>query len=143
MGEEQDVPIKIMHLTRMSTMLWRNTDETPDAYCRCIKVYFNIEDVHHDHLQTKSWEEKSSTMLKQWSRYGSGCYEYECSGGLVNVVIRNVSFPCSRAGVTACDLILLITDHPDARPGDPCGADREEHGGRGLAAHRGCPVSPV
>lgn len=49
-------------------------------------------------LQTKSWEEKSCTMLKQWSRYGSGCYEYECSGGLVNVVIRNVSFPCSRAG---------------------------------------------
>jgi len=49
-------------------------------------------------VQTQSWEEKSCTMLKQWSRYGSGCYDYECARGLVSVLIRNVSFPCSRAG---------------------------------------------
>ena len=48
-------------------------------------------------------------MLKQWSRFGSGCYEYECSGGLVNVVIRNVSFPCSRAGVTMTSCYSLVT----------------------------------
>ena len=52
-------------------------------------------------------------MLKQWSRYGSGCYEYECAEGLVNVVIRNVSFPCSRAGEAIAD----VTDAECLDPG--------------------------
>jgi len=48
--------------------------------------------------QASRWEQKSCTMLKQWSRYGSGCYNYECEGGRLNIIIRNVSFPCYEYG---------------------------------------------
>ena len=37
-------------------------------------------------------------MLKQWSRFGSGCYQYECAAGRVNILLRDVSYPCTRPG---------------------------------------------
>ena len=44
--------------------------------------------------QTQPWEEKSCTMIKKWTRYGSGCYDYTCGNGLVNIIVRNISFSC-------------------------------------------------
>ena len=37
-------------------------------------------------------------MIKQWTRYGSGCYRFQCQEGRVNIVVRNVSFSCSYTG---------------------------------------------
>ena len=45
-----------------------------------------------------SWEEKSCTMIRQWTRYGSGCYRYTCQDGHVSIIVRNVSYSCDRAG---------------------------------------------
>jgi len=44
--------------------------------------------------QGGKWEQKSCTMIKQWTRYGSGCYNYECKGGLLNIIVRDVTFSC-------------------------------------------------
>jgi len=46
--------------------------------------------------QTEPWEERSCTMVKQWSRYGSGCYRYSCEDGLVKIIVRNVTFSCNK-----------------------------------------------
>jgi len=48
--------------------------------------------------QASQWEQKSCTMLKQWSRYGSGCYKYKCANGRLNIIIRNVTFQCYEHG---------------------------------------------
>jgi len=45
-------------------------------------------------LQTSQWQQKSCTMVKQWSRFGSGCYNYECVDGRLNILVRNISYPC-------------------------------------------------
>ncbi len=37
-------------------------------------------------------------MLKQWKRYGAGCYGYTCSSGRLNVIVRNVTFACDKPG---------------------------------------------
>jgi len=44
--------------------------------------------------QTSQWQQKSCTMVKQWSRFGSGCYEYECKDGRINILVKNTSYPC-------------------------------------------------
>jgi len=36
--------------------------------------------------------------LKQWKRYGAGCYEYKCEGGGLSLVVRNVTIPCVKEG---------------------------------------------
>jgi len=48
--------------------------------------------------QATQWEQKSCTMIKQWTRYGSGCYKYECTDGRLNIIVRNVSLPCYEQG---------------------------------------------
>jgi len=48
--------------------------------------------------QDNQWEQKSCTMIKQWTRYGSGCYEYTCKDGRLNINVRNVSYPCYQQG---------------------------------------------
>jgi len=48
--------------------------------------------------QTTEWEQKSCTMIKQWTRFGSGCYKYTCSDSLLNIVVRNISYPCYQQG---------------------------------------------
>ena len=48
--------------------------------------------------QASQWEEKSCTMIKSWSRYGSGCYSYRCSDGRLHIMVRNVSYTCSYPG---------------------------------------------
>ena len=37
-------------------------------------------------------------MIKQWTRYGSGCYRFQCQEGRVNILVRNVSYSCSYSG---------------------------------------------
>ena len=37
-------------------------------------------------------------MIKQWSRYGSGCYRFQCEAGGLNIIVRNVSYTCSYTG---------------------------------------------
>merc|ERR1712080_199659 len=37
-------------------------------------------------------------MIKQWTRYGSGCYDYQCAGGQLHIVVREVSYSCGRQG---------------------------------------------
>lgn len=44
--------------------------------------------------QGDTWEQKSCTMIKQWSRYGSGCYNYKCSRGLLEIEVRGVTYAC-------------------------------------------------
>ena len=34
-------------------------------------------------------------MIKQWSRYGSGCYNYQCEDGQLKIMVRNISYTCS------------------------------------------------
>lgn len=96
--------------------------------------------------------------LNDWSRYGSGCYEYECSGGGLSVVIRNVSFPCTRAGLSIieqkCIAVIKVIFHHVSyvimchsyimyhhvsscfRSGDTCRAYWEKHWRREVASHR-------
>merc|ERR1719410_2682087 len=33
-------------------------------------------------------------MIKQWTRYGSGCYNYQCENGLLNIIVRDVTYSC-------------------------------------------------
>jgi len=44
--------------------------------------------------QGGSWEQKSCTMIKQWTRYGSGCYNYQCKDGRLNIIVRDVTYSC-------------------------------------------------
>ena len=37
-------------------------------------------------------------MIKQWTRYGSGCYRFQCQEGRLNILVRNVSYSCSYSG---------------------------------------------
>jgi len=48
--------------------------------------------------QDDPWEQKSCTMIKQWTRFGSGCYNYECSRGQLYIIVRDVSFSCGFPG---------------------------------------------
>jgi len=48
--------------------------------------------------QGGKWEQKSCTMIKQWTRYGSGCYDYQCQGGLLNIIVRDVKYSCHAQG---------------------------------------------
>ena len=44
------------------------------------------------------WEERTCTQVRQWQHWGSGCYEYTCSDGRLNLVISNHTFPCYYKG---------------------------------------------
>lgn len=48
--------------------------------------------------QGDAWEQKSCTMIKQWTRFGSGCYNYQCSRGQLYIVVRDVSYSCNFQG---------------------------------------------
>jgi len=61
--------------------------------------------------QASQWEQKSCTMLKQWTRYGSGCYKYKCTDGRLNIILRNVSFPCYERGQRI--LVELLKESSD------------------------------
>lgn len=44
------------------------------------------------------WQQRSCRMLKQWQRYGAGCYTYKCDGGQLHIVVNNVTFTCKTPG---------------------------------------------
>jgi len=85
-----------------------DTNNTPDE-----DTNFGIERYGKNSkcfYQGISWEQKSCTMIKQWSRYGSGCYDYFCDQGLLNLVVRNVTFSCHKSGQTIPIQLLKTSD---------------------------------
>lgn len=48
--------------------------------------------------QGSKWNQKSCNAMKQWRRYGAGCYNYRCEEGRVHIVVRNVSLACDLDG---------------------------------------------
>ncbi|KAI1290328.1 Leishmanolysin-like peptidase [Halotydeus destructor] len=44
------------------------------------------------------WEERTCMQVKQWQHWGSGCYEYSCKDGRLNLEIANHTFPCLYSG---------------------------------------------
>ncbi len=48
--------------------------------------------------QASKWEQRTCSTLKQWKRFGAGCYGHRCSDGMVHVVVRNVSMACAQEG---------------------------------------------
>ena len=76
--------------------------------------------------QDDKWEQKSCTMIKQWTRsvsvctrsqsprYGSGCYNFQCAAGQLYIEVRDVSYSCGFRGqripiqlqVISCVLVL-------------------------------------
>jgi len=44
------------------------------------------------------WEQKSCTMIKQWTRFGSGCYNYYCMLGQLFIEVRDVTYACNYQG---------------------------------------------
>jgi len=48
--------------------------------------------------QAGPWQQKSCAMLKQWQRYGAGCYSSICEDGMLKIIIENATFTCHEAG---------------------------------------------
>ncbi|KAJ6224326.1 hypothetical protein RDWZM_002871 [Blomia tropicalis] len=43
---------------------------------------------------SEMWEERNCFEIRQWQHWGSGCYNYRCSDGLVHIIINNHTFTC-------------------------------------------------
>jgi leishmanolysin-like peptidase len=41
---------------------------------------------------------RNYSSMKQWKRYGAGCYEYKCDEGRVHIVVRNATLVCEKEG---------------------------------------------
>jgi len=52
--------------------------------------------------QGKLWDQESCSIIKQWHRYGAGCYDYRCKDGKVNIIVskgqRKEEIICDKAG---------------------------------------------
>jgi len=46
-----------------------------------------------DHTD-QMWEERSCHQVRQWQHWGSGCYEYKCRDGRLDVVVLNHTYTC-------------------------------------------------
>lgn len=44
------------------------------------------------------WEERTCRQVRQWQHWGSGCYEYTCQNGRLNIIVDNRTFPCYYPG---------------------------------------------
>jgi len=60
--------------------------------------------------QAKAWEQKSCATIKQWSRFGSGCYKHTCRGGVLNIIVRNVTYSCHKEGQNIPIQLLKFSD---------------------------------
>ncbi|XP_059085081.1 leishmanolysin-like peptidase [Tigriopus californicus] len=88
---------------------WKSTSQSKERGTRCAQAQnapvgdnnYALEQYGNGTRcfeQGGKWEQKSCRTLKQWKRYGAGCYPYECKDGGLNIVVRNVSLPCSEEG---------------------------------------------
>lgn len=39
------------------------------------------------------WEERTCRQVRQWQHWGSGCYEYTCQNGRLNIIVRVFFLP--------------------------------------------------
>lgn len=46
----------------------------------------------------KMWEERNCHQTREWQHYGSGCYEYTCSDGRLQIHISNYTYECFHPG---------------------------------------------
>ncbi|KAF6217234.1 hypothetical protein GE061_001588 [Apolygus lucorum] len=46
-----------------------------------------------DHTD-KMWEQRACKQIRQWLHWGSGCYRYTCSDGLLHVMVNNITYTC-------------------------------------------------
>ncbi|XP_037950835.1 leishmanolysin-like peptidase isoform X2 [Teleopsis dalmanni] len=46
-----------------------------------------------DHSESM-WEERSCHQTREWQHWGSGCYEYSCIDGRLNIIVGNYSYTC-------------------------------------------------
>jgi len=44
------------------------------------------------------WEERTCRQVRQWQHWGSGCYQYSCHAGRLNIIVDNRTFPCYYPG---------------------------------------------
>lgn len=35
------------------------------------------------------WEERTCRQVRQWQHWGSGCYQYDCQGGRLNIIVKS------------------------------------------------------
>ncbi|OQV25784.1 Leishmanolysin-like peptidase [Hypsibius exemplaris] len=48
--------------------------------------------------QDKPWSEKSCQYTRTWQHWGSGCYEYVCANGQLQILVQNRSVVCYAEG---------------------------------------------
>lgn len=44
------------------------------------------------------WEERSCRQVRQWQHWGSGCYEYNCTDGRLQIIVGDYTYTCYHAG---------------------------------------------
>ena len=48
--------------------------------------------------QAGPWQQRSCSMLKQWQRYGGGCYSSICEDGMLKILLENATLTCQKSG---------------------------------------------
>lgn len=56
--------------------------------------------------QAGPWTQRSCSMLKQWQRYGGGCYSSICEDGMLKILLENATLTCQKSG-QAIDVALV------------------------------------
>lgn len=44
------------------------------------------------------WEERSCKQTREWQHWGSGCYDFRCERGRIQVIVANYSYECYYPG---------------------------------------------
>jgi len=60
-----------------------------EEYGNSSKCFYHTKDM---------WEERSCHQKRQWQHWGSGCYKYECTDGLLRIIVANRTFTCTYPG---------------------------------------------
>ena len=50
-----------------------------------------------DHTE-EMWEERSCDQVRQWQHWGSGCYNFNCQDGRLQIVVLNQTYTCFYPG---------------------------------------------
>ena len=44
------------------------------------------------------WEERSCDQVRQWQHWGSGCYNFNCQDGRLEILVLNHTYTCYYPG---------------------------------------------
>ena len=44
------------------------------------------------------WEERSCDQVRQWQHWGSGCYNFKCEDGRLEIIVLNHTYTCYYSG---------------------------------------------